>query len=133
MHDKRRDDPRSALQAWARLSLLDEGDIAPLDAMDSLATLLSDWMTLVRVLTKKAELLVDTEARTSTWRRIGEAHRDMLEDAPAAIDAYERALEISPDSAVTVDDLIESLRGEERFRALGRPLSAPRGAVRVGR
>ena len=106
LHDKRRDDPRSALQAWGRLSQLDENDIAPLKAMDSLATLLSDWPTLVRVLTKKTELLVDNEARTSTWRRIGEALRDMIEDAPAAIDAYERALEISPDSAVTVDDLI---------------------------
>jgi tetratricopeptide (TPR) repeat protein len=106
LHDKRRDDPRSALQAWGRLSLMDEGDIAPLDAMDSLATLLSDWTTLVRVLTKKAELQLDNEARTGTWRRIGEALRDMIEDAPAAIDAYERALEISPDSAVTVDDLI---------------------------
>jgi tetratricopeptide (TPR) repeat protein len=106
LHDKKRDDPRSALQAWGRLSLMDEGEIGPLEAMDSLATLLSDWATLVQVLTKKAELQLDNEARTSTWRRIGEALRDMIEDVPAAIDAYERALEISPDSAVTVDDLI---------------------------
>lgn len=106
LHDQRRDDPRRALDAWERLFKLDESDLAPLDEMDALATLLSDWPSLVRVLAKKAELVADDETRASTWRRIGEARRDMLDDLAGAIDAYERALELEPASAFTLDNLI---------------------------
>jgi tetratricopeptide (TPR) repeat protein len=107
LHDKRRDDPRRALAAWERLAALDETELQPLEEMDALATLLSDWPTLVRVLTRKAELVPDDETRASTWRRVGEAKRDMLDDLPGAVDAYERALELEPGSAFTVDNLIE--------------------------
>jgi tetratricopeptide (TPR) repeat protein len=106
LHDMRRDDPRKALDAWERLFALDESDPRPLDEMDQLATLLSDWSTLVRVLAKRAELTNDDEERASLWRRIGEARRDMLEDQQGAIDAYERALELEPESAWTLDNLI---------------------------
>jgi tetratricopeptide (TPR) repeat protein len=106
LHDKRRDDPRRALDAWDRLFALDETELQPLEEMDGLATLLSDWTTLVRVLTRKAELLPDDETRATTWRRVGEAKRDMLDDLPGAIDAYERALELEATSAFTLDNLI---------------------------
>jgi tetratricopeptide (TPR) repeat protein len=106
LHDKRRDDPRRALEAWERLFSLDETELQPLEEMDALATLLSDWPTLVRVLVRKAELVPDDETRASTWRRVGEAKRDMLDDAEGAIEAYERALEIEPMSSFTMDNLI---------------------------
>ena len=106
LHDKRRDDPRKALEAWDRLFRLDESDSRPLDEMDQLATLLSDWPTLVRVLAKRAELTNDDEERASLWRRIGEARRDMLDDMQGSIDAYERALELEPNSAWTLDNMI---------------------------
>ena len=106
LHDKRRDDPRRALLAWDRLFSLDETEIEPLDEMDALATLLSDWAALVRVLVKKAELVPDDEARASTWRRVGEARRDMLDDPLGAIEAYERALELEPESTLTIDYLL---------------------------
>ena len=47
LHDQRRDDPRRALEAYERLFLLDETDEEPLEPMDMLATLLSDWETIV--------------------------------------------------------------------------------------
>ncbi|CAN5681769.1 hypothetical protein BH11MYX4_BH11MYX4_06680 [soil metagenome] len=106
LHDKRRDDPRKSLDAWDRLFRLDESDSRPLDEMDQLATLLSDWPTLVRVLAKRAELTNDDEERASLWRRIGEARRDMLDDPQGSIDAYERALELEPESAFTLDSII---------------------------
>jgi tetratricopeptide (TPR) repeat protein len=106
LHDKRRDDPRRALDAWDRLFSLDETDLEPLEEMDALATLLSDWTSLVRVLTKKAELVPDDETRASTWRRIGEARRDMLDDVAGAIESYERALELEPESTFTIDCLV---------------------------
>ncbi len=123
MHDRRRDDPRRALAAWERLFALDETELDPLDEMDALATLLSDWPTLVRVLTKKAELCTDDEVRASTWRRIGEAKRDMLDDAEGAIEAYEQALELEPTSALTIDYLLalyEQEKSSERLVELQR-------------
>jgi tetratricopeptide (TPR) repeat protein len=107
IHDSKRDDPRRALDAWQRVYKLDETDLEALEEMDSLASLLSDWQTLVWVLGKKAELVVDDEERARTCRRIGEARRDMLDDAPGAIDAYERALELEPQSAATIDNLLD--------------------------
>jgi golgin subfamily B member 1 len=106
VHDKKRDDPRSAMGAWGRLFALDEGELQPLEEMDALATLLSDWTMLVGVLTKKAELVGDDETRANIWRRVGEAKRDMLDDLSGAMDAYERALELEPGSTFTVDELI---------------------------
>lgn len=106
LHDEKRDDPRRSLQAWDRVFRLDEMDPKPLEQMDALATLLSDWPTLVRVLAKRAELASSDEERASTWRRIGESRRDMLDDAAGAIEAYERALELEPESTFTIDNLI---------------------------
>ena len=112
VHDARRNDPRRSLDAYDRLRATDETDIAPLEKMEALATLLSDWPTLVRVLTAKADLLLDDGERASVWRRVGEAKRDMLEDADGAIQAYERALDLDADSAFTLDCLIELYEGK---------------------
>ena len=106
VHDRRRDDPRHALEAWDRLFKQDESDLEPLEEMDALATLLSDWTILVRVLVKKAELVSSDEDRASTWRRVGEAKRDMLDDLQGAIEAYEHALELEPASTFTLDNII---------------------------
>ncbi|HEU5074974.1 MAG TPA: hypothetical protein VFU02_12380, partial [Polyangiaceae bacterium] len=107
VHNTRRDDPRRALDAYERLHRVDEMDLAPLNYMERLATLLSDWQILVRVLTAKADLTHDDEERASIWRRVGESKRDMLDDPTGAIDAYEKALEIEPGNAFTADCLIE--------------------------
>ncbi len=107
LHDERRDDPRSALVAYGRLYELDPSDLEPLEAMDQLAMMLSDWTAVVDVLTKKAALVVADDERASLYRRVGEAQRDMLEDAPGAIASYERALELDPESPFTLDCLIE--------------------------
>ncbi len=118
VHDKHRDDPRRALEAYARLHDVDPADLEPLNKMERLATLLSDWPVVVRALTAKADLLLDDEERASAWRRIGEAKRDMLEDPEGAIDAYERALETESDSAFTVDCLIDLREGRDDAQPL---------------
>lgn len=107
VHNVRRDDPRRALDAYDRLRATDETDLEPLAKMEGLATLLSEWSTLVRVLTVKADLVLDDEERASLWRRVGEVKRDMLEDRRGAVQAFERALELEPESAFTIDCLID--------------------------
>ncbi len=105
VYDTRSDDPRRALDAYGRLSEIDATDPEPLDAMDTLAVLLSDWATLIAVLEKKSAIASDDE-NASIWRRIAETKLDMMEDVDGAIAAYEKALELDPSSALTVDALI---------------------------
>jgi tetratricopeptide (TPR) repeat protein len=107
LHDQKRDDPRRALDAYERLFETDPTDPEPLDQMDMLATLLSDWEALVGILEKKADLVPEDDARASLLRRIGETKRDMLDDPNGATAAYERALELDAESTFTIDSLIE--------------------------
>ena len=123
LHDERRDDPRAALDAYTRLLAGEEADPDLLAKASELATLLSDWSALVSVLRKKADAAIADDERASLLRQVGEIQRDMLERPDAAIEAYERALEIEQDSAFTVDQLIDlySARKEpERLVALYR-------------
>lgn len=106
VYDGKIDDPRRALAAYSRLSALDTTDAEPLEAMDTLAVLLSDWGTLISVLEKKSQIASDDE-NASIWRRIAETKLDMLEDPAGAATAYERALELDPESTRTVDALID--------------------------
>lgn len=106
-YDEYLDDPRRALSSLWTLHEMDPADLETLQQMERLATLLSDWEALVKVLVAKAELLLGDEERASCWRHVGEAYRDMLENPAGAIEAYERALELEPANAFTVDCLLE--------------------------
>jgi tetratricopeptide (TPR) repeat protein len=106
VHDEKRNDPRRALVAYEQLVGVDETNRAALEKLEQLATMLSDWDVLVRALRIKTEVVDDVEERASLWRRVGETRRDMLEQPDLAIEAYERALELEPQSTFTIDNLI---------------------------
>ncbi len=106
VHDEERDDMRAALGAYERLHQADDADLEPVRAIERLSTLLSDWPVLVRVLIAKAELVLDDGERAGIFRHVGEVRRDMLDERDGAINAYERASELEPDSAPTIDRLI---------------------------
>ncbi len=107
VHDGPRDDPRAALDAYAQVYQVDQHELEPVERMEALSMLLSDWQTLDWVLVAKADLMLDDEERASVWRRVGEGRRDMLDMPKEAIEAYEHALELAPESAFTMDCLIE--------------------------
>jgi tetratricopeptide (TPR) repeat protein len=117
VYDTRIDDPRQALDAYRRLSELDATEAEPLEAMDNLAVLLSDWATVIAVLEKKSAIASDEE-NASIWRRIAETKLDMMEDPPGAVAAYEKALELDAESAFTVDALIELYDPEKNGQRL---------------
>jgi tetratricopeptide (TPR) repeat protein len=106
VHDEKRNDPRRALVAYEQLVSVDETNRAALEKLEQLATMLSDWDVLVRALRIKTDVVDDVEERASLWRRVGETRRDMLEQPDLAIEAYERALELEPQSTFTIDNLI---------------------------
>jgi tetratricopeptide (TPR) repeat protein len=107
IHDGPRNDPRAALTAYEQVRKLDPNQLEPLERMEALATLLSDWEVLDAVLVAKADLVYDDDERASLWRRVGEGRRDMLGQPIEAISAYENALQHDPSSGFTVDCLIE--------------------------
>ena len=115
LYDRHLDDPRQALASYARLHEAEPSILEPLEKMEQLAMLLGDWQTVVLALVARADILLDDQERASLWRRVGEAKRDMLDDRPGAIEAYERALELDPTSAFTVDCLLDLY--EERREA----------------
>ncbi len=104
--DDRLDDPRRALVALANLSELDPTDGDTLERMDILTMLLSDWPMLVTVLERMAENAMADDDRASVLRRLGELKRDMLDDQDGAMKAYEEALELEPESLMSLDQLI---------------------------
>ena len=107
LHDTRRDDPRAALHAYRRLVAGEESDPELLAKVEELATLLSDWTVLVRVLQKKADAAYADDEKASFFRHMGEIYRDMLEDRSGAVEAYEKALDVEPESTFTIDNLLE--------------------------
>jgi tetratricopeptide (TPR) repeat protein len=117
VYDTKIDDPRKALDAYGRLSALDPTEAEPLEAMDGLAVLLADWPTAIAVLEKKSAIASDEE-NASIWRRIAETKLDMLEDSEGAVAAYERALELDPESAFTVDALTALYDPEKNAKRL---------------
>lgn len=113
LHDRRRDDPRRALDMLDKLHALDPDDLTVLDRLDKFATLLGDWPVLDRVLARKAETAGDPAEQSADFRRLGALRRDMLDDAVRAIEAYERALDIEAESAETLDALIALYEAQE--------------------
>lgn len=107
VHDARRDDPRRALEAYDRLRELDPSELEPIEKMEQLSMLLSDWPVLDRVLVAKSELVLGDEERAGIFRRLGEVRRDMLEDRDGAIAVYQQAVDLDPQSSSTLDPLIE--------------------------
>ncbi len=105
IYDEKIDDPRRALGAYGRLSKLDPTEPEPLEAMDTLSVLLSDWRSLISVLVLKSAIVSDDE-NAAIWRRIAGVKLDMLEDTAGATEAYERALELDGENAATIDALI---------------------------
>jgi golgin subfamily B member 1 len=105
VHDRRRDDPRKALSVFSELKAAAGVDLGELDAMDRLATLLSDWKSLDSTLIAKIPFQEGPEAQAQTWRRIAEQRRDMLGSKTEAIAAYEASLELEPSSVFAIDSL----------------------------
>ncbi len=105
IYDEELDDPRSALATFERLAEVAPGEPEPLDAIDELGVLLGDWKRVAGVVEKKASDTSDAVA-AELFRRLGRIRTDMLEDPDGAIQAYDRGLELEPDSAETIDALI---------------------------
>jgi tetratricopeptide (TPR) repeat protein len=91
VHDEKRGDPRAAILAYERMLKIESNDVATLDALEQLHTMVGDWRGLVHVLERKAAISYGGEDRASLLRRIGSVFEEFVVDREAAIDAYKRA------------------------------------------
>jgi tetratricopeptide (TPR) repeat protein len=100
VHDEKRGDPRAAIATYERLAAHDASDPTPLDALESLHTMVGDWHGLTRVHARKVEQAFDAQERGELLRRMGSVYEDLINDRQGAIDAYKRA--VAEDDADTL-------------------------------
>lgn len=136
VHDEKRGDPRAAIAAYERLVAHDASDPAPLEALESLHTMVGDWAGLAGVLGRKVELAFDVAERGELLRRIGSVQEGFLSDPEAAIAAYVRAAQENDGDDAAYDALDRLYLGLQRFEALRDVLArrveiAPERADRV--
>ena len=101
-----------------------------LDRLEVLATRLEDWSGLVGVLTRRVELLDADDEIVAIWHRVAELNYEVLGDASAAVEAYDRVRELEPDDERSVAGQERLFRELEDHRALADLLE---GSLRAGR
>ncbi|MEY4515507.1 MAG: hypothetical protein RLZZ450_7629, partial [Pseudomonadota bacterium] len=117
-HDERRGDPRSAIQAYERLVQCDTDDQAAFDQLEGLLMMVGDWPGIVNLFKRKVERSYDSQERAELWRRAGSVLDELLGDAPAAIAAYNAALQEVDDDAASLSALDDLYGRGEDFGAL---------------
>jgi tetratricopeptide (TPR) repeat protein len=105
LHDEKRGDPRSAIEAYERLLQHDSEDPSPLDALEALHTMVGDWRGLVAVLERKVQRSYDPVERGDLLRRAGSVLEELLGDRGAAIQFYSQAVQEDPNDAVALESL----------------------------
>ena len=105
IQDERLGDPRAAIVAYRRILEIDESNTAALGALEALHMLIGDWEGLVAVLGEKADRAPDDAARAKELLRSAEILEDLVSDAPRAVGAYERVLEVDPESTAALEAL----------------------------
>ncbi len=92
VHDERRGDPRSAIEAWEAVLERRDDHEGALQALEVLRTMVADWPGLVQTLSRRAELAFEPAERAELWRRVGSVQEDLLEAPSQAIESYRKAL-----------------------------------------
>ncbi|HSC87655.1 MAG TPA: hypothetical protein VLC09_10310, partial [Polyangiaceae bacterium] len=113
LFDDQLDDPRAALDRFVELFDLDPSALEAVVALERLSLLLADWQVLERGLVAHADMVFDDDERREVLGRLGALRQRILDDAPGAIEAYERAFEIDETNAEICDRLIVLYEGAD--------------------
>ena len=110
-----------AEEAEIHLRRVVELDPGKRDAYDTLERILRDqgkWEAMREVLEQRKELENEAEARRDILLQICSLNEDFLDDAPAAIKAYEEVLELEPDHGVALRALERHYTDAEMWQEL---------------
>ena len=113
--DHRLDDIDAARQVYREALVYDELQPEALDALERIATRQREWMDLVALYQRQAELADDDAVSQRMQFKIATLYEEVLLDPDSAIDAYRQALELKPDDEVAVKSLERLYRAEERW------------------
>ncbi|HVX96230.1 MAG TPA: tetratricopeptide repeat protein [Polyangia bacterium] len=115
-------DTAQATFAYQRALDTDERCIDAINALERLYRRTQAWDRLVEVLTKKAQVVEDTEQGVKLRLQVGELWKDRLGDNDRAIEAYKEVLAVDPQNISAIealDDLFEAQgRVEEQLENL---------------
>jgi len=118
IHEHRSGDNRLAFEAMAKAWREDIIDTEVLGSLEALATKLQDWGRLVTVLTEGIEGSYDYELQATIWLKIARIHEEAESNPVAAVDAYNKLLEVKEDSEEAIDALERLLPALDRFAEL---------------
>ncbi len=87
----------AAIAVYGKILELDPEDLSAIDQLIKLYLGLSRWQDLLAVYTKKIDLVAETEEKKAIYYQMGAVYESEQKDVPAAIDTYQRVLELDPD------------------------------------
>jgi golgin subfamily B member 1 len=91
------DRQEAAIAVYAKVLELDGDDLRAVDALIKRYLGLSNWVELMAMYAKKADLVVDPEEKKRIYYQVGAVYERELGDVVKAIDTYQRILELDPD------------------------------------
>lgn len=118
IHEHRSGDIRKAFEAMAKAWREDIIDSEVLGSLEALATKLEDWGRLVTVLTEGIEGSYDYELQANIWLKIARIHEEAESNPTAAVEAYNKLLEVKEDSEEAIDALERLLPSLGQFTEL---------------
>ena len=106
--------PLEAIAAYRRINDIDPQDVPALDALIRLYITHQRWNDLLDVYTRKADLVNEPEEKKQIFFDMATVHEGQLNNPVAAIDAYNKVLELDPADMTAIGHL------DHLYQSLGR-------------
>ncbi len=115
--EQRLDDAELAADGYQELLAIEPNDVDAIRALCGVRRAQSRWNEVVGLLERQLDASVADDG-AAVAHELGEVYRDRLDDPRAAIRAFERAYELDPSNASTMDALETLYRDHDRIEAL---------------
>ncbi|MGE0395717.1 MAG: tetratricopeptide repeat protein [Kofleriaceae bacterium] len=110
IHEGQRGDNKAAIRAWRKVEQARPDDLVALAALDRLLAVEGRVQELVKIVERRAELSEDAGVRLVLLHRVAALYDEVLNDPPAAIQAYRNVLSVD-DTDLSALDALERLYG----------------------
>ena len=105
IYDTQLEDLEKAASAYYQVLEINPERMEAADALEGLFTRMDDSKRLVEILLKKSDMTLDIEERKKLCYRAAQIQKDILEDSEAAIEIYNKVLEMDVSDIVALDAL----------------------------
>ena len=126
-------DAAQAMVAYQRALDNDERCIDAINALERLYRRTQAWDRLVEVLSKKSQVVDDTELAVRLRLQVGELWEDRLGDNERAVDAYKEVLAVDPQNLPALQGARRPIREDGAQGGVPREPRAPAGGLAARR